>query len=337
MSILSFRALFRRFLTSKAKKSRNWNRLCLIASLWGAVLFIIGIEVPVLFQTANLPYYLGKFAYTDEYRELVHSKSTVLFGTSVFFSVLIAVQGVYFFIFWPGYDHTLVRTCVILVFVPVNLTFTWIRLMLQDDILAATIDLSKSQDYGTGLTNEEIQRKYDFIVRGMRRVGWMAAASSILLTIVQCAAVAFWIWLLPSRHRLPNRYEPVVFAKGPSWTANHGPDSIELAVLPPSDSSGRLEEIFKEHENARVLKLLPSSIGGPSTTGRRYVGRSPQGPRRHGTGPELAPDVRYWMLSNVESNLKLWVIEMAAFIVLNIGFEVPTYAIVRANGLRCPW
>ncbi|KAI0966436.1 hypothetical protein F4678DRAFT_449356 [Xylaria arbuscula] len=43
------------------------------------------------------------------------------------------------------------------------------------------------------------------------------------------------------------------------------------------------------------------------------------------------------MLSNAESELKFWVIAMAVFVGLNIGFEVPTYAVLRTNDLRCPW
>ncbi|KAI1314210.1 hypothetical protein F5Y03DRAFT_402440 [Xylaria venustula] len=302
MPVLSFWGALRRSLTSKDKKSRDWNHLCLMVSFVSAAIFII-----------------------------------VLNGISILFFVLIAAQGIYFYIFWPGYNYTILRTCLLLVVIPINLALVWIRLSLLREISAATVDPSRSRDRGADLTDDKILEQYEFQMKGMRKVGWMIAVSSLLLAIVQLGAAAFWLWLLPSRHRLPNRYEPVILTKGPSLTAIHEPDSIELEILPTADSSSRLEAIFKDHENARVLKLLPSSIGAPSATRRRHVGQSSQVAQRGSNRPKLAPGVRYWMLSNAESELKFWVIAMAVFIRINIGFEIPIYTILRANNLRCPW
>lgn len=84
--------------------------------------------------------------------------------------------------------------------------------------------------------------------------------------------------------------------------------------------------------------ILYQSRAAPlSATVRQRVGRSPGAPQRSGTSPELAPDARYWILSNAEDGLKFWVIGMVSFIVFSLAFEVPTYAILRANELKCPW
>ncbi|KAI0518301.1 hypothetical protein F5B22DRAFT_80298 [Xylaria bambusicola] len=337
MAAQSFWGAVRRFLTPRFKKTRDWKRICLIVSFCAAAASFIGLEASILIELNEVSYTWKSFAFADEFHELVHSNSTIFIGASVSLFVLVIVQAAYFYLIWPGYDRTILRTCAILVFVPVNLALAWIQSTSLEGIFSAQIDPSKSAHHPAGITNEKIQERYDHLARGMRRIRWFSPVVSIFLTLVQCGTVAFWLWLLPSRNRLPNRYEPVITAKGHFWTAKRAPESIELSIIPTPESAGHLEAIFREHENARVHNILTSGAAPPSATRRRRAGRSLRAPQRSGTGPELAPEARYWLLSNAEDGLKGWVIGMAIFIIFGFGFELPTYAILRENKLRCPW
>ncbi|KAJ3569697.1 hypothetical protein NPX13_g5994 [Xylaria arbuscula] len=337
MVVQSIWGAVRRFLTPKVKKARDWKRIYLIASFSGAGVSFIGLVFPTIVQLNEVSYTLKTFAFADAYHETAHAKSTQFLGVSISLVVLILAQAAYFFIFWPGYDHTVLRTSAILVSVPVNLALAWVQFTTLDDIFSLPIDPGKSKPHSIGVLDDEIQERYDHLARGMGRVKWFIPVISISLTIVYCGAVVFWLWLLPSRHRLPNRYEPVIFSKETSAPlTTRVAESIELTEIAMSNSAGHLEAIFREHENARVHNLLTLRTSSPSTR-RRRVGISPRAPRRSSTGPELAPDARYWMLSNAEDDLKFWVIGMISFIVFGLGSEIPTYAILRANELKCPW
>ena len=93
--------------------------------------------------------------------------------------------------------------------------------------------------------------------------------------------------------------------------------------------------------SALLLSLIDDSVpvkhGSPFNDRKTACWSVPWGTATERYWPELAPDARYWMLSNAEDGLKFWVIGMVSFIVFSLTFEVQTYAILRANELKYPW
>lgn len=165
MAAQSIWRVLRQFLTPKTKKNRDWKRICLIASFSGAGASFAGLAVPTIFGINQLSYVLGSFTFAEEYQETVRSRSTEFFSISISLFVLIVAQAVYFFIFWPGYEYTVIRTCAILVFVLINLGLAWTQFTPLDGILTAPIDPSKSRHYPARVTDGQIQERYDHLVR----------------------------------------------------------------------------------------------------------------------------------------------------------------------------
>ncbi|KAI1328345.1 hypothetical protein F5Y16DRAFT_159521 [Xylariaceae sp. FL0255] len=160
---------------------------------------------------------------------------------------------------------------------------------------------------------------------------------SVFVAAAHDIVLVFWLWLLPVRLRLPNRYEPVVAHKKnrylpPCPGQGRGGSSREVVGVADSSTGGLLEDVFQKHEAKRL-----ATSNGQKTSAKAFRSRLPKASNVSG-GPKFEPIVRYWMLSPLHGS-GAWPIGafLMAFLALDLVLEIIFYSLTRAYGLHCVW
>lgn len=248
----------------KKKKKRNWRVRLLVVSVSLTLFFAMAIGVGFLMNLS-----------TQEYRASKETDATFNFRTELpdgqlrdlarkilaLYACHIAAAGAnltYFVFFWPRNDRTYLRSAVTVALSAVAVGFASANLVLCAGVAKAPFDAAEIvRSRRPDLKAEELQEVYATWLKGYRIT--MPFVLSVLTAVVQMATVAFWVWFLPARCRLPNRYLPVV--QGTKWWLWWWPYSTKGGLLYAQVDSvdinmdtlgtGPLAAVFEAHEQAR--------------------------------------------------------------------------------------
>lgn len=223
----------------------------------GISVFLIGFIFFVLVSVSLLLPGTRRYPFSQEHDLVVRSTYKTIIGISISQLVVLIANMVYLLWSWPPYNRANVRSCTVLAFIPSNVSLDFILASLLHDVSKETIDTGKLGALPSGITDDQVRTQSQNWTAIMRLRGTGTVIGSVLLAIVHLGATAFSFWLLPSRHRLPKQYEPVVAWRRWSLEVRSIPEPIELIVRPISGPKGHLEAIFREHESMRVQVLTP--------------------------------------------------------------------------------
>ncbi len=181
-----------------------------------------------------------------------------------------SVNVIYFVLFWHRNDRTHLRSGISLGLSVVAVAFASINLALQSDLAKAPLDREEILRRRPELTTSQLDEMYGSWLKAFRLNSRQPFVLNTIMAVIQMAAIAFWLWFLPARCRLPNRYLPVVTTTG--WWRGSAKEGllysqISLVDNPDASSTGPLAAIFDEHEKARdVAQTTKSevSLQGPT-------------------------------------------------------------------------
>ena len=246
----------------KAVKWRQWVLLPSIPVTIAALIVNTIVTIDSLESFANYSNEdTGEFSFYDLPNGLVRSKVITAVSLEVVLLVVLWAETIHFAIFFHR-DDRVHRRFAIQASLSVALILFAVGLkVIDDEIVAIPLTPDTSTAKRLGLTAEQFKAAYgswrQFVVSQTGLIVFVVAVADAAIHVV---AVVFWLWLLPARHRLPNRYEPVIEAKKARIMGGSNRSSYELVASTDSAIAGPLEVVFKEHERIRLLGVNNTSV-----------------------------------------------------------------------------
>ncbi|KAJ3566186.1 hypothetical protein NPX13_g7234 [Xylaria arbuscula] len=281
----------------------------------------------------------GKFSFYDIPDGPIRSKVVTAVSLQVILLAVLWAETIHFSIFFHR-DDRVHRRCAELTCITIQASLSLALLLfavglkiVDDQIVTIPLTTDISSSRRPELTAEQFNAAYGswrkFVISQTGLIVFLVAIADAGIHVV---AVIFWLWLLPARHRLPNRYEPVVKVKKRTRTVGGSPrSSYELVDSAESVGVGPLEAVFKEHERIRLL-----NANSPLNNHRKTT-KEPLLTSLRDEGPKFDPIVRYWMINPLRDGAWAVTAVFVAFFLVDPIFEVVFFALTKIHGLRCRW
>ena len=178
--------------------------------------------------------------------------STIATRMRILFGVQFAAffpNAVYFIIFWPRINRKYTRSCTSLGLWTIPLVLSSVNMSLGKALSRTSVDLDAVVGRHPELTIGSLTSAYSTWLDAEVLYVNQAFQVTVICGATQGIAVAFWLWFLPKRERLPNQYEPIVRSRK-RWSRNNREPSTNSYELGSTDT-GSLAAIFKKHEEQR--------------------------------------------------------------------------------------
>ncbi|KAJ8120261.1 hypothetical protein ONZ43_g2984 [Nemania bipapillata] len=254
----------------------------------------------------------GHFSFYDLPHGPVRSKMVSAVSVEVVGLAVLWAETIHFAIFFHRDDHVHRRCTIQACLSALLIVFAAVMKVLDDQIAVMPVAFDTITAKRPDLTAEQFDtiynlwRDYVFLSTGL-----IAFIVAIVNGAIHAIVLVFWLWLLPARHRLPNRYE--------------------LVAMTDMADIGPLETVFQEHEQARLLRGR-NSLNMPSKTAQG----SSSVPALS-KGPQFDPIVRYWMVNPLrDGGWGVTAVFLSFFFVAPV-FEVIIYSLTKRYDLRCQW
>lgn len=244
----------------------------------------------------------------------------------------------YFLIFWHRDDKTYLRSAILIGLAVAGVALTVVGLDVGKASSKIPLDVEAALRIRPDLTADDLRNGYEQWLHVTSQGFGAMFVLAVLDSIIRIVAVAFWLWLLPQRWRLPNRYEPVIHAKNRQVVAGDTSGSY-IELFDRSEAQpGSLDAISRAHEKhwrrlreERTLdETQPSSNDVKSMPAHRRQAISRE-------GPQFEHVVRYWESQKKQmsrSFVSLLVFVVTVFIAV---YETAIYGITRSYDLECSW
>ncbi|KAI0166557.1 hypothetical protein GGR57DRAFT_29773 [Xylariaceae sp. FL1272] len=319
-------------------ESRKWRQWSLLPAvpITGAGLVVTSITA--ITGLTNFAHYQddngGSFSFYELPQGEIRSKIITTIALQISLLVAIWASCVHFLVFFHRDDSVHRRAAIQTIFaVTVVVLAAWMK-VTGDGVTTLPLVIDMPMTNRSDVTTEQFVSVYnswrDFVIT---QTGLISFLACIIVSGFHFVVILLWVWLLPPRYRLPNNYVPVV--KPRRWrtlaSSKRSHSCYELVQTTGLAVSGRLEEVYQDHEQSRrstlknSLKKQQNAIRAVSAT------------KNASTGPQFEPVVRYWMLNPLRGGL--WVISAAflVFFTLSMVLEPVFYILTRAHDLRCQW
>ncbi|KAI1133033.1 hypothetical protein F5Y10DRAFT_230007 [Nemania abortiva] len=320
----------------KAIKWRQWVLMPAIP-VTGAALIINSIVI--IYGLQNFANYssdsTGHFSFYDLPDGPVRSKVVAAVSLKAALLVVLWAETIYFAVFFSR-DDRVHRRCIIQGGLSAALVaLAAVMHVLDDQLVAMPVAFDPATTKRPDLTAEQFDAAYsswrDLLIS---QTGLIAFAIAIVDATFHAIVLVFWLWLLPARHRLPNRYEPVIDTKRRQRLVNcRNESSYELVATADPVDPGPLEAVFQEHEQARL-----SNGHSSSTAPKKTTQETPPVSVSFSGGPRFDPIVRYWMVNPLR-NGGGWFITVVflSFFSFDGAVEIAVYILTKRYRLRCEW
>ncbi|KAI0804130.1 hypothetical protein GGR55DRAFT_334098 [Xylaria sp. FL0064] len=319
----------------KAVKWRQWVLMPSISVTIAALVINTIVIITALDSFANYSNDdTGKFSFYDLPDGLIRSKVVTAVSLEVVLLAVLWAETLYFAVFFHR-DDRVHRRCVIQASLSIVLIVLAVVLkVIVDELVAIPSTFDTSTTKRPELTAEQFSAAYS---------SWQSSIISDPVLIVFAVAVTdaaihaivlvFWLWLLPARHRLPNRYEPVIEPKKRKRVVGSSArSSYELVNTTDSSvNSGPLEVVFREHERARLSNRINSSNTSQKPVKETYSASLSS------CGPQFDPIVRYWMVNPLRDGAWPVTAVFIVFFFVDPVLEIVFYSLTKTHGLRCSW
>ncbi|KAI0879668.1 hypothetical protein GGS24DRAFT_495684 [Hypoxylon argillaceum] len=274
-----------------------------------------------------------RFSFYDLPDGVVRSKVISAVSVEVVLLVVMWAEAVHFAIFFHRDDHVHRRCAIQAGLSAMLIVFAAVMKVLDDELAAMPVAFDTTITKRPDLTAEQFSAVYSSW-RGFvfSSTGFIAFLVAVVNAAIHAIVLVFWLWLLPARHRLPNRYEPVIEPKKrarPLGSENQS--SYELVATGDLVNTGPLEAVFQEHEQARLLN------GNNSSNAPRKTAQEPSPASVSSRGPQLDPIVRYWMVNPLLDGAWPVTVVFLSFFLVGPIFEVTIYTLTKQYDLRCRW
>ncbi|KAJ8125799.1 hypothetical protein O1611_g7839 [Lasiodiplodia mahajangana] len=301
----------------KAVKWRQWVLLSAIP-ITGAALVINTIVI--IYPLESFASYsndsTGRFSFYDLPDGAVRSKVIAAVSVGVVLLVALWAETIHFAVFFHRDDHVY-RRCTIQAGLSATLVvLAALKQVLDKQLATMPVAFDATTTKRPDLTAEQFNAAYgswrDFVISD---TGLIAFIISVIDAGFHAIVLVFWLWLLPARHRLPNRSE-----SGYELVATAGPGDI-----------GPLEAVFQEHEQARHLNGSSSSRAPKKATQESSKVSISSG------GPQFDPIVRYWMVNPLRDGAWFITLVFLFFFTFDSAVEIVFYVLTKTYKLRCNW
>ncbi|TGJ78746.1 hypothetical protein E0Z10_g10018 [Xylaria hypoxylon] len=318
----------------KAVKWRQWVFMpavpvTIAALVINTIVIISALESFVNYSNDNT----GNFSFYDLPDGLIRSKIIAEVSLKVVLLVVLWAETIHFAIFFHRDDYVHRRCAIQAGLSLVLIVFAAAMKAVENELVAVPLTFNTSTTRRPELTPEQFKAAYiswrDFVIS---QTGLIVFVVAITNAAIHAIVMVFWLWLLPARHRLPNRYEPVIEPKKKSRAVGSSTrSSYELVDTTDSTGTGRLEVVFQEHERTRLLNRNDSANAPQNVT------KEPSPVPIPSRGPQFDPIVRYWMVNPLRDGA--WPITAAflVFFLVDPILETVFYSLTRIHGLRCRW
>ncbi|KAI0541497.1 hypothetical protein GGR58DRAFT_510834 [Xylaria digitata] len=310
--------------TAEQIKAVKWRQWVLLPSIPVTIAALVINTIVVINALESFADYsndeTGNFSFYDLPEGLIRSK--------------IITATIYFAIFFHRDDYVH-RRCSIQASLSVALiVFAVAMKVVDNEIVAVPLIFDLSTTRRPELTAEQFNAAYiswrNFVIS---QAGLIVFVVAIINAAIHATVLVFWLWLLPARHRLPNRYEPVIERKKKTRAVGSSThSSYELVDVMDSMETGPLEAVFQKHECTRLLNKKNSSNVHKKVTKEPSPGATSSG------GPQFEPIVRYWMLNPLLHD-GAWGIAAVFLVFFSVDpvLEIVFYSLTRTHGSRCRW
>ncbi|KAI1423829.1 hypothetical protein F5Y12DRAFT_785770 [Xylaria sp. FL1777] len=314
---------------TKALKWRQWVLVLTVPLALIDTIFIIS-------ALTNFSNYSNdnseKFSFYDLPDGLVRSKIITAASLEVVMLAFLWADTIYSVLLFH-HDDRVHRRCVIQASLSVVVIVLAAALKAVGNEIAtlpSTFDTSATRR--PELTAEQFSAAYgswrDSVISTSGLISFIIA---IIDAAIHAIVIVFWLWLLPARHRLPNRYEPVIEArKRKRVVGNSIRSSYELVDTADRVGTGPLEVVFQEHERTRLLNRNNLSAAQKPVKEPFQLSAS-------SGGPQFDPPVRYWMVNPLREGVRDIIFVFIVFFFYHPAFEIVLYSLTKTKGLRCPW
>lgn len=241
--------------TQKKKSQRNWRHwlllLCVPLTLLLGSLDVLR-SITFLWSSTEATLSESKtasFSFIDELSgdlPLIANKIIVIEACHV---AAAGMNLTYFVLFWHRNDRTYLRSIVALGLSSIAIALNFASLPLKDELALLPLDVSAILSHRPDLKGPLLHELHNTWLQGFTEIRY-SLLYSVPATVIQAAAVAFWVCLLPARCRLPNRYEPVIKLARRRFTKEQNHTQIELDQT-DAPNVGPIAAVFEEHEKAR--------------------------------------------------------------------------------------
>ncbi|KAI1267239.1 hypothetical protein F5Y18DRAFT_333210 [Xylariaceae sp. FL1019] len=319
----------------EAIKWRQWILLPAVP-ITGAGLVVTSIST--ITGLTNFAHYQDDDGISFSFYELSQAelRSKVITNIALQISLLVAswASYVHFLLFFHRDNSVYRRAAIQTVLLTTVVVLAALMKVTGDKVATLPLIVDMAIMNRSDVTTEQLVSAYhswrDSVITQTSFISFLV---SVVVSGFHIVVILFWVWLLPSRYRLPNNYVPVVkHRKWRTLAAGKRIDpSYELVETTDSAVSGQLNEVYQEHEQSRRDGLNNSSTKQQKALQVVSITKTPP------TGPQFEPIVRYWMLNPLRSGLWVFSAMFLVFFTFSIVFETVFYILTRAHDLRCEW
>ncbi|KAI0118883.1 hypothetical protein GGR51DRAFT_498076 [Nemania sp. FL0031] len=317
----------------KAIKWRQWVLLSAIP-ITGAAIVINSILI--IYPLESFAHYsndgTGNFSFYDIPDGPVRSKVIAAVSVGVLLLVTLWVESIHFAVFFHRDDHVYRRCTIQAGLSAALIVLAVVRQVLGTQLVTMPVAFDTTTTKRPDLTAEQFNAAYgswrDFVISD---TGLIAFAVAVVNASFHVIVLVFWLWLLPARHRLPNRYEPVIDPKRRRLVGNRNESGYELVATAGSGDIGVLEGVFQEHEQAR------HSNGNSSLKAPQKATQESSKVSTSSSGPQFDPIVRYWMVNPLLDGGWFFTAVFLLFFVYDSIVEIVVYILTKTYKLRCNW
>ncbi|KAI8634653.1 hypothetical protein F5Y19DRAFT_120426 [Xylariaceae sp. FL1651] len=317
----------------KAIKWRQWVLMPALpvtgaALITNTIVIIDGLESFASYSNDNT----GPFSFYDVPNGPVRSKVITAITLEVVLLVALWAETIHFAIFFHRDDRVYRRSAIQVSLVAALVVLAAVMKVVGDELVGMPLNVDTAITKRPELTAEQFSAAYkSWLHFVISETGLIVFIVAIINGAVHVIVLIFWLWLLPARHRLPNRYEPVVDSKKRSKTlGSSSHPSYELVNTADPVDTGPLAAVFQEHELARRLnanksQITPAKAQGPSLG---FISSR---------GPQFNPVVRYWMINPLRSGAWGITAVFLVFFIIDPIVEIVFYSLIKTHNLRCRW
>jgi len=269
-------------------KAVKWRQWILLPSIPTTIAALIANTIAVITALGSFANYSNaytgiKFSFYDlpdgpegsnsNNNNNIRSKIVTAVSLEIVMLVVLWAETIYFAIFFHRDDRVHKRCAIQASLSALLIAIAAAMKVTQDELAVMPLDLNNLSEMRTHRP-DLTAKQFDAAYRSWRGAviedtGLIAFIISVVDATIHLIVILFWIWLLPARHRLPNRYEPVVRPKKKKQMKNvllfggqeHGNVSeYELLSSATMVGTGPLEAVFQEHERVRLSGLNKTSV-----------------------------------------------------------------------------
>lgn len=206
----------------------------------------------------------GRFSFYDLPDGPVRSKVVAAVSLEAALLVVLWAETLHFLLFFHRDDRVRRRGAIQAGLATALVVFAAVTKVVSDQLTATPFTSAAATAKRPDLTLAQFNAAYG---------SWLDSVlgESIFIVLIVSVAdaaahfivVVFWLWLLPARHRLPNRYEPVIGPrKGRRRIIGGNGDHSSYHLIETADvvNVGPLEAVFQEHERTRISSRRNPSV-----------------------------------------------------------------------------